>query len=312
MSKTYLIHNLPTSSYNNQIQYGGSADESDQLTELLGTSGSQDLLQSNVDSTIEPKEAENIENTINKQPSVEGDPPNEQSMEGDSPDEQQSVDNSRDSDDKTEEKEVGDIIENESAMKKDLVIALFHTICRSQTPTWMSNPGVFLILFFYGMFYLVLINNDDMILSSSWGLGMFLIAIGKIMFGFMRRGYQKKGSKYVKSIETKLRASFTMIISGYVASFFLTYWIITPVDNSKTQCSNSNIQQIRSFSIFMCLVLLYVANRIERHYNRHTSGEITFGLIIGIILGLLTFIWYSSQLNPPFNNFSKKLTELSE
>tara|TARA_A100001011_G_C14288557_1_gene835026 strand:+ start:554 stop:1459 length:906 start_codon:yes stop_codon:yes gene_type:complete len=299
MSKTYLIQTLPSYSLktNSFGNLKGGSMENSQLQDLLGTSGndSKDFVTESSIPELSSNDDIDMEKSRSRNDTSTQDNPSEA-------DDQQSEDNNE-----QEEEEDIEIVQNEDKMNADLVQALYYTICRAQSPFWITNPGVFIILLFYGLFYLVLINNEDMMLSSVWGIGLVMITLGKTFCGYLPRGYRLTKQGYQTTIEMTLRASFTMILAGYVASFFILYWSTVNITNRKSQCANGNLKMIRTGSIIMCLILVYIAGKIENHYNRHPSGEITKGLIIGVILGIIFFVGYSASLNPPFGNIRGRL-----
>ena len=143
MSKTYLIQTLPSYSLktNSFGNLKGGSMENSQLQDLLGTSGndSKDFV---TESSI-PELSSNDD--IDMEQSRSRDDTSTQDNSSGVDDQQSGVDDQQSEDNEQEEEEDIEIVQNEDKMNADLVQSLYYTICRAQSPFWITNPGVFII-----------------------------------------------------------------------------------------------------------------------------------------------------------------------
>ena len=184
-------------------------------------------------------------------------------------------------------KQMNDELEEEKRKKEqdiinDNILAVFHTVIRSNTPFWFSNLGVTFLTIFFGFSYQILINNEDFLMYMLFFGGILLIMLFKIGVGFLPRGH---------IIEKKLRHSYTSFLSVFVMSFFVSYWtylIYYPSEEDKKPC-NKNAQLIKYFSIFMSILFGFLVFYVDRHLSRNTSSDTFKGSLFGLALGIGTF-----------------------
>ena len=113
------------------------------------------------------------------------------------------------------------------------ILAVFHTVARSNTPFWCSNLGITILTIFFGYSYQILINNEDFLMWAIWGFGLIFIIFLRIVVGLLRRG---------NILEKKIRHSYTALLSFYVMSFFVAYWtyqLYNPSAEDKKPCNKN-------------------------------------------------------------------------
>ena len=187
-------------------------------------------------------------------------------------------------------KQMNDELEEEKRKKEqdiinDNILAVFHTVARSNTPFWFSNLGVTFLTIFFGFSYQILINNEDFLMYMLFFGGILLIMLFKMGVGFLPRGH---------IIEKKLRHSYTSFLSVFVMSFFVSYWtylLYYPSEEDKKPC-NKNASWIKYFSIFMSVLFGFLVFYVDRHLSRNTSSDTFKGSLFGLALGIGTFAIY--------------------